>query len=201
MGDLTFYINSGRSQIASMSSAVTNLNIVTFVNGTETYAMPTPASSTGMGQAIAVISIAVPWGTYKPVLDRYSWSDFQAYFRLFSGTVTGFPECYGLLGSGANQTAYIFPIPSQTFAAEFQCAHQVLPLMADADPEALPYPFTDAVPFYATWLALLNAQRYQEAKAIYEVYKQYTNVARAASNPLYTGTAYPGIAGDRSGGP
>ncbi len=197
VSDLTAYINTGRGQIANTTQCVRKLNIVTLNSAQETYSLPNPNAS-GVGQAIAILGIAVPWGTYKPTLDRYSWQDFQSYFRLFTGTVSGFPECYGQMGDASNGLVYFFPIPGQTFASEWDCAHTVLPLAADTDPEALPYPFTDAVPYYAAYRALLNAQRYQESKAMKAEYADFMKAARAATNPLFVGTAYPDVPGGGS---
>src|SRR6185437_11555268 len=93
VSDLTAYINIARGQIASVSQSVRNLNIVNTVAGTESYAMPNP-NVNGIGAGLAYFGISCPYGTYKPTLDRYVWTEFQAYFRLYSGTVSGFPECW-----------------------------------------------------------------------------------------------------------
>lgn len=195
VGDLTAYINLARGQIAVSSQSVRFLNIVNTVVNQETYAMPT-APGSGVGSALSILGIALPWGTYKPTLTRYTWQDFQSYFRVFSGTVFGFPECYGVQGSGVNQLVYLFPIPQQIFASEWDCTHTVNSLATDSDPEALPFPWTDCVPYYAAYFALLNAQRFQEAKAMYAIYQDLSRNARAGTNPLFTATPYPRTAGD-----
>lgn len=201
LADITVYINIARGQIASQSQCVRSLDTVNLVSGTETYALPTTGTQAGTGPAIAVLNISVPWGTYTPTMDHYSFSEFQAYFRLFSGTVSGFPECWAQLGDAQSGTVYFFPIPGQAFASLWDCAHTVAPLNTDSDPEAIPYPFTDAVPYFAAYLALVNAQRYNEAKAALTVFTMFMKSARSSVNPLFMGTQYPGIAGDRSGAP
>lgn len=195
VSDLTAYINIARGQIASQSQCVQQLDTVSLTNAQETYSLPTVGVAAGTGQAIAVLNISVPWGTYTPTLDRYPFSEFQAYFRLFSGTVSGFPECWAQLADAALGTVYFFPIPTQTFASLWQCAHTVLPLALDTDPEAIPYPFTDCVPYFAAYLALMNAQRYQEAKAQMGIFTMFMQAARGGVNPLFMGTQYPTIAG------
>lgn len=199
VSDLTAYINLARGQIASQTQCVRCLDIVDLANGTESYALPTTGTLSGAGQAVAVISIAMPWGTYKPVLDRYSWGDFQAQFRLFSGTVQGFPECYAQLGDALSSAVYFFPIPTQVFASEWYCAHTVSAMSSDADPEAIPYPFTDCVPYFAAYLALINAQRYQESKIMFQTFQMFMQSARSSTNPLFTNTAYPTIPGSIDG--
>ena len=198
--DLTAYINIARGQIAIAGQCVRKLNIVTLSAGTETYSLPSGSAFTGagVGQAVSVNGVSVPWGTTKPTLDRYSWSDFQAQLRLFSGTITGFPEAWAQQGDGASGLVYLFPIPSQTFASEWDCFHTVAPLASDSDPEAIPYPFTDCVPYFAAYLALLNAQRYQEAKAMLDAFKMFLGVARGAVSPLFTPSAYPTTPGSRA---
>lgn len=200
ISDLTAYINIARGQISAISQSVRNLNIVNLVAGTETYPMPNP-NANGIGAGLAIFGISCSWGTYKPTLDRYSWSEFQAYFRLFSGTVQGFPECWSQFGKGSASKVYFFPIPSQTFASEWDCSHQTTDLATDSDPEALSYPYTDCVPFHSAWLAYSNAQRFQEARAMLETYKMFAQTANAALGPVFTGTQYPGIPGENPGRP
>lgn len=199
--DLTAYINIARGQIASQSQCVRQLVTVNLVVNQESYALPTVGLGVGEGNAVAVLNISVPWGTYTPTLDRYPFSEFQAYFRLFSGTVAGFPECWSQLGDSNMGTVYFFPIPTQVFASLWDCAFTVLPLSTDASPEAIPYPFTDCVPYFAAYLALMNAQRFQESKATFGIFTMFMQAARGSVNPIFMGTQYPGIAGDRSGGP
>jgi hypothetical protein len=40
-------------------------------------------------------------------------------------------------------------------------------LVNDGTPEAIPYPFTDAVKYHATYLALLEAQRKDDAEGMF----------------------------------
>jgi len=188
--DLTAYINLARGQIAVGSQCVRQPDTVNTITSQETYAMPIP-STPGVGQAFAVLNIAVNWGTaYQPVISRYTWADFQAYFRIFGGTQTGFPECFAIQGRGVAQIVYLFPIPSSVLATQWDCLHTVLAINSDTDPEAIPYPWTDCIPYYAAYFALINAQRYQEAKGMFAIFKLISQTANANTSPLFTATPY-----------
>ena len=59
-------------------------------------------------------------------------------------------------------------------------------LETDADPEAIPYLWTDAVPFYAAWLALLASQtgaRSGEADKMLQRYGEMMTAARRSATP------------------
>lgn len=53
---------------------------------------------------------------------------------------------------------------------ELDCSCQVYPLENDDDPEPIPYPWVDAVPYFAAWLCLLQQQRREDAAAMLQVF-------------------------------
>ena len=59
-------------------------------------------------------------------------------------------------------------------------------MAADADVEAIPYLFTDAVPYFAAYLALMSAQsnaRLEQAQRLFDLYKMFVDRANKASAP------------------
>jgi hypothetical protein len=187
---LTAYINQGRGQVATLTGCCRTLQIVNTVVNQETYALPA-INANGLGQVIGVMGISVPWGgNLKPTIDRVTWSVLQAMYRSYSGLVAGFPQVWGQYGDASGGLVYMFPIPSQVLASEWDCVATVLPLAADTDPELIPYPFTDAVPMYAAWQALIGAQRYQDAQAMMGMYRQTLKDARAGVMPVFVPSAY-----------
>ena len=89
-------------------------------------------------------------------------------------------------GSGGTSSGsiYIDPPPDLPYTLNIDCACYPIPLASDSDPEAIPYLWTDAVPFFAAYYALLSAQtnaRMQDAQQYYALYKEFMTRARMAS--------------------
>jgi hypothetical protein len=67
-------------------------------------------------------------------------------------------------------------------------------LASDSDPEAIPYLWTDAVPYFAAYLALLSAQsqaRQADAERMFSRYSEFLNRARRFATPSVLSGIYP----------
>ena len=187
--NLTTWINIARSQLASETQCVRQLQIVNTVNNQETYAFPTNVNlAGGVLNTVSVMGISVPWGTFKPTLTYMPWSNFQAFLRAYNQQIQGYPEVWSQFNR--NGPVYLWPIPSAVFAAEWDTSCNVINLATDTDPEAIPYPFTDAIPYFAAYLANLYAQREKEAETSYKLYRQFVATANKSAQPLGGYTPY-----------
>lgn len=188
--DLTAYINEARSQIAVESESTRFLFIQNSVAGQEKYTFPTAVSlSTGFKDVIQVKGIAIAWGgslSTKPSVALIDWSMFQAQYRFYGTQFTGNP----VIASFYGKTVYLWPIPSGIFQMEWDTVTNVIDLATDTDAEAIPYPYTDAVPFYAAYIALLNAQRPQEAQQMFQLFTQYMQRGQAFTQRTWTPFLY-----------
>jgi len=93
-------------------------------------------------------------------------------------------------GQGANGSIYVYPFPSQIMQWDWDTYCLPINLNVDADPEAIPYPWSDAVQFYAAYLAYYNSQRRSDGDAMFAVYEQFMKRARANSEPDYVPDPY-----------
>jgi hypothetical protein len=64
-------------------------------------------------------------------------------------------------------------------------------LTTDTDPEAIPYPYTDSVPYYAAYLAYLSSQRAADADRMWQQYQLFSSRARQISNGSVNPGQYP----------
>jgi hypothetical protein len=142
----------------------------------------------GVDSVFAIKGVTVLYANYRYSLGNYSFSDYQAYIRKFPFQYKWTPTVYAQYGQGADGSLYCFPIPSQTFQAEFDCFCLPSDLETDQDYEALPEPWCGAVSYYATHLAFLelqnfNASNYYDQKYREKVssYSQYTRPGRASN--------------------
>jgi len=171
---LTTFINTARNRVAASGECVrwvppsgTGQNQTVAAQEVYPFAAVNalaPAGS-GIGSILAVRTVAVQNGTIKPTWTQLAWSRFQAFLRLYSGTFTGTQTVgwwsqfsFGTLGS-----IYLAPIPTSALPMDWDCTCLPIALALDTDPEAIPYPWSDLIPFYAAYLALLQQQRGPDA--------------------------------------
>lgn len=108
-------------------------------------------------------------GTWKPVWRRVVWTDFQARFRIYGRTFYGTisePGWWSQYGEGPIGSIYLAPIPGQQQPMEVDLTCIPEDLLNDNDPEPIPYPWTDAVCYWASVLALMQQQRREDAQAM-----------------------------------
>ena len=98
-------------------------------------------------------------------------------------------------GSDATGSLYLDPLPDLTYVLNADCVCYPIPLVDDTTIEAIPYLWTDTVPFFAAYFALLSAQtqaRQEDAQRYYGYYKEFVERARNAANPSQLTYEYQG---------
>jgi hypothetical protein len=178
---------SAQAVINNISSTVVGQEVYTFASRN-----PIVALTPGVAAITKVNSVAVSWGTLKPVLRMWTWNDFQAFFRSYNTILQNWPSDCAQFGQGAAGSIYVFPLPSQVTAMEWDCLCSILALVDDNTPEAIPFPWTDAIQFYAAYLALSNAQREGGADRMLKIYDMMMKTARKQSEAPFVPDAYAG---------
>jgi hypothetical protein len=191
--NLTTYINDARVQIALASESIRFVGTATLspsVQNLSFGSISVASANPGTQGVLAVrkanvLTSANGWQE----ITNIEWERFWSFF--FNGpnaTASGTPKVYSQLSpSGAGQV-WFSPIPNGALAAQFDSVGYPIGLTTDATPEALPYPWTEAVQYYAAYLALLNAQRYADADEMLQRYDLFQTRATQMSTP----TALPG---------
>lgn len=98
-------------------------------------------------------------------------------------------------GSGQSGSFYLDPIPDDAYTLYLDCMCYPATLADNNTIEAIPYPFTDAVPFFAAYYALLGTQlqaRRADAEAYYGYYQTFLERARNISNAAVLTWQYEG---------
>lgn len=150
------------------------------------------ANIPGVANVVAVQSVAVSWGSWKPMMRNIpSWSAFQAYCRAWDIGQQNYPTVWSQYGQGENGSFYIFPIPSILSQMDVDCYCTPIDLMLDTDVEAIPHPYTEAVPWYAAFLAYLSAQNQDAAAGMLANYKSNLAEARMFASPAIVPDFYP----------
>ena len=136
---------------------------------------------------------AITQGTWKPMWKRIVWTDFQARFRIYGGTFYGTisqPGWYAQYGSGPLGALYLAPIPSIAAPMDADLTIVPKPLVTDNDAEPIPYPWVDAVSYWATVLALWQQQRKEDAQAMAELFNTDLPMCASVVCPQMVMNAY-----------
>lgn len=197
--DLTTYINLGRNQIASEGECVRDTGSLTMVSSTTRYMFSSIVlpSSSGYNSVLNVRQITYTNSNgYQSSMTQRPWEWFWRY-NLAQGVAVSdaTPTTWSVLGRGTQGVLYVSPPPSA--ATVLTCDCTILPntLALDSDIEALPYPFTDAVPFYAAFYAANTAGNMDVASQFFSLYQIYLKAAAEGSTPTVLPRQYPGFEG------
>lgn len=139
------------------------------------------------------LSVAIGVGGWKPMWRRIVFSDFQARFRIYNGTFYGVisePGWWAQFGEGPYGSIYLAPIPSQAMPFDVDLICVPAPLLTDKDVDPIPYPWTDAVPYWAAVLCLLSQQRREDAQAMYQLFNQDLPMCASVVNPVMLQSPY-----------
>ena len=213
---LTNYINRSRRRLCAASGClrvippgaqtIANQEIYPFSmwNALVQEVMPAAQSilaclsvSVGIGGRLTQDPITSEWaitgGSWKPMWRRLPWSDFQARFRIYGRTFMGTisePGWYAQYGLGQNAALYLAPVPTQSLPMEIDFLLTPTPLLTDNDPEPIPYPWTDAVPYWSAVLCLIQQQRPQEAQAMMQLFQSDLPMCASVVAPIMLQSPY-----------
>lgn len=169
---------------ATASATVQQINLLN--QGQEQYLFSniSLAGNPGCKSVYAIRGMSIIYSGYRYSVEYMPWSRYQSY-RSFPYSYQYCPALYSQFGQGVSGSFYVYPLPSQALQCELDC--QVLPsdLIDNLSVEAIPDPWTDAVPYMAAHLAFLELQNYNAGRFFLELYEkralsysQFTRVGR-----------------------
>jgi hypothetical protein len=186
--DLTEFINLARSQLAGEGECISNLATLA-VSAATAYApydftsVTFGSPSTGIQGIFNVRQAWVQVGTGSVWLHPRSWEWFGLYALNSAAPIPALPVRWCQYGQGVTGTLYFDPIPLNNYTMNLDTICYPIALVDDTTAEAIPYPWTDVVPFYAAWYALCAAQKFDAADKMFERVQLYMSRARRMSNP------------------
>jgi len=157
---------------ATATPIVTGLNLLN--QGQEKYLFSDIdlSGNPGCQSVYAVRGMAIIYSGYRYSVEAIAWSRYQIY-RAYPYQYQYVPALLSQYGQGVNGSYFVYPIPSQSLQAELDC--QCLPsdLIDDQSFEAIPAPWTDAVPYFAAALAFQELQNYNAARYMQDQYEKF----------------------------
>lgn len=209
--DLTSWINTARGQLAGEAECIRVHGSLNTVADQRSYNFSdinvgVPATN-GVQGVMHVSSLNITIASGQKWLTPRPWPWFSLYNNNNVVPQTGVPTewaQYGQgsagtgTGTGATGTFFLDPTPDDVYALIPNTVCYPIALVDDTTVESIPYLWTDAVPFFAAYYALLSAQnnaRFADAERYFNHYTTFVERARKASNPSVNRWMYSG-AGD-----
>lgn len=204
--DLVSYINTARAQLAGEGECIRAIGTLVTTPGTNVYQFSSlntgVAATTGIAGAIHIRSLSYDIGTGQQWITPRAWEWFNYY--VLNDPVANQasnwspPATWAQYGQGAKAPtsitsrggSFYINYPDSSYTLRADCVCYPIDLVLNATPaetiEAIPFMWTDAVPFFAAYYALLSSQmqsRMADAIRYFEMYKEFLGRARQASNP------------------
>lgn len=203
---LTRYLNIARGQVATEGECVRVIATIQTTIAQRNYnfsALNTGVvATTGIQGVMHVRRISYNVATGQKWFTPRAWEYFDLYHLNNPVPDSGAPTAWAQYGqgsagtntgSGASGSFYIDPLPDIAYTLNCDCVAYPQSLAADGDVEAIPYPWTDAVPFFAAYYAYLSSQtgaRQADADRMYGRYQEFLSRARKSANPSVNRFAY-----------
>lgn len=141
-----------------------------------------------------IMNVTPIWGNLAPPLNYQPWTEFNAKMRLLRATNQQRPCVWSRYGTSGG-SAFLQPIPDQMYVTEFDTA--ILPqlLTDDITPDAIAFPYTTPVAYYAAWKAKYNQQQFAEAQNFLNDYRRKVMEAQASVQMRRVPNPYAGYSG------
>jgi hypothetical protein len=195
--DLTSFVNRAVKQRDRDTAMNRTLISFPLVSGTNNYTIGAVATSGTIIFGITrnvydVASIVLIYGNMKYLLDQQAYSTLASLYQAYQNH-TNPPSGWTKYGAGVIVFA---PIPNQNYVTEWDMLCVADDLVAPTDPDPLPYPWTDPVPFLAAHWAKVELQQNEEADRFLALYTQRKDevmaTARGMMVPSHYATFPPG---------
>jgi hypothetical protein len=192
--DLIVYINIARGQIAGEGECIRQYATLAVATGTNIYNFTAFTTTTGIGiQGVLNIRMAQVSGQGQ-LMESRPWEWLNTYYLTNTNTNV-VPSVWAQYAQGSLGTFFVAPTPSSNSTIKADTICYPINLNADSDPEGIPWPWTDAIPFFAAFLAYLNAQRDADAQNMYARYEMFMRRARQMATPTVLPLNFPGSSG------
>lgn len=137
----------------------------------------------GVNNILFVRSVSIIYANFRYSLPRYSFTAYQAKVRNYPFQYEYVSTVFSQFGQGVAGSLFMYPIPSQTFQMEWDCCGIPQDLETDQSVEAIPAPWTDAVPYFAASLAYAQLQNMNAAQYYENQFDKFTQKYGAYARP------------------
>lgn len=129
----------------------------------------------GVESVYMIKGLSIIYANYRYSLPCYDFSTYQAQIRQFPFQFTYVPTFCSQYGQGTNGSFYTYPLPNQAYQYELDCFCLPSDLVTNLSEEALPKPWSEAVPYFTAYLAYSEIQNFNIAKYYLDQFDQFVN--------------------------
>lgn len=190
LADIDLYINKSRVQIAASTQCLRYTATLATVAATQTYPITAFSVASGIQGLLNIRLLARrTTGLQKANMVKRNWEWFWS-FEICKNPLRapGPPVVWSQEEPGPNGSISLSPIPDTVYALDGDVVGYPVPLLDDTTFEALPLPWTDAVPYFAAYYAYLNSQRESDAQQMLTRAEQFFSWGTKQTTP----TVLPG---------
>lgn len=198
--DLTLFINAARSQIAVSTGCLRSLPNVTLTANLNSLPLASIAVASPLASVIYINEIASAPVINAPFtkMESRPWPWFFNYYLANNAAQTiGQPTVWSQLSTGSTGLIYFNPNSANGNILLIDCVCTPINLALDGDPEALPYPFTHAVRYFATYLAFMNMKNMNAAQGMLALYHLFLKEGTSQATPTVLPSIYSGSSASR----
>jgi hypothetical protein len=179
-------VNTARGQLAVEAECVRVYATLVVTAASKQYPFSSivfPIGTVGIAGPIQVRMVTYEVGTTGGLrVNAREWEWFNNYVISVASPRLGPPKYWSQFGQGANGTFFInYLDTSYTLVLDTVCFPT--PLTTGQTEQAIPYSWTDAVPYYAAWQILMSLQRQADANAMLQRYETFVQRARTGATP------------------
>ncbi len=184
-GDLTTYINMARGQLAGESECIRVLGTLAVDSTTQEYnfaSINLGGFATSVVGALNVRQITYAVASGSKILHSRPFPWFNSYVLSQPVPTPSAPSVWSQFGQGALGTIFLNALDGP-YTLSLDVVGYPVALAADTTPEAIPYQFTDAIPWFAAYFAAVTAQNADMAEKFFGEYSKFVVRARRAATP------------------
>ena len=192
--DLIDYINIARGQVAGEGECIRSIGTISTVMGQRPYGFSSigfgSSATTGINGALNVRRINYTSGSGQIWFASRPWEWFDLLCLNAASPASGPPSTWSQFGQGATGSFYLDPPPDAVYVLNCDCTCYPINLVDNTTVEAIPYLWTDAVAYFAAYLAFLELFQNDKAQKMFEYYTLFMQRARTFSNPSVNRAQY-----------
>ena len=188
--DLLSYVNTARGQVAGDGECIRQYGQLAVSNNGIQY--PFSLITTAGGQPdlgeqgvggfnnVRMITYQIASGALR--VNARPWEWFNNHVLAKAVPFVGAPRWWAQFGQGSTGSIFVNYLDF-TYTLNVDVVCFPADLVANTDPDAVPLYWSDAVPYYAAYLALLTVQDQKGADGMFQQYQMFVQRARTFATP------------------
>ena len=130
-----------------------------------------------------VRSISVIFNNWRYSTLRYPFQQYQAHIRRYPQDYQYIPSVVSQVGQGKAGSIYAYAIANSAYQWEWDAIGSPMDMISDQTPEAIPEPWTDAVPFLASYYCFLSLSNLNAARFYLDQFDNFMSRYSAGARP------------------